>query len=339
MANTVFSLTSDKSTLPDDGSLYATLSATIHDDAGAAASGVAVTWAISAGTGKLDVTTSTTDVTGVATAKITASAAGLLSVKATTADDTTGKTISIYAGLPLPAPVITGASYEDNYTLDYYDLQLGVQLTIPFYPNAKAGDTVTFFWGDVYSHSFTLSDPSQQLPYVVDVTTECPPDCLIDGEYQVYYSVTDSAGNASYSSGVALTIRNGGQTTPTLNKPVVPVAADGFINIADAANGVEVDVAYTGMAAGDVITLYWSAKDKNGNPVQTATTMQQYTVVTGETSHAFMLDATLFFPNNGQGYEGSVDAYYTVMPVDSSAIELSFTQTVQVDTVAPGMHG
>lgn len=331
----VFSVVSDKTSLPSDGSLAATVTAMIHDDTGAVApAGTTVSWTVTTG-GKLSGSTSVTDNTGAAIIDVTATANGMLTVTATTADDLTGKGSSIFASTALPAPGVSGASADDQYILDYYDLQLGVQMTIPHYPNATAGDTVTFWWGD-YSHATTLADPSTQLPLVINISTEIPPSYLEDGNYPVYYTASDAAGNVSYSSALPVVIANGGQTTPTLTRPSIPAGVDGYINIADATNGVEVDVSYPTMAAGDVITLYWPAVDANSNPVQAASTSIPYTVVAGDTTHAFTVPSALFFPNAGQGYQGSVDAYYTVLPQGASVLALSFDSSVTVDTVPPG---
>lgn len=333
----VFSVVSDKTSLPSDGSLAATVTAIIHDDTGAAApAGTTVTWTLSpAASGTLSVTSSVTDNTGAATVDLTATANGLLTVTATTADDATGKGTGIFASDALPAPSVSGATAADQYTLDYYDLQLGVQMTIPHYPNAAAGDTVTFYWGD-YSHPDTLTDPSTQLPMTINISTDIPPAYLSDGNYPVYYTASDAAGNVSYSSALPVVIANGGQTTPTLTRPSIPAGADGYINIADATNGVEVDVTYPSMAVGDVITLYWPAVDASSTPIPAATTSLAYTAVAGDTTHAFTVPSVLFFPYAGQGYQGSVDAYYTVQPQGSSALTLSFDSSVTVDTVPPG---
>lgn len=331
----VFSVISDKNTLPSDGSLTANLSATIHDDAGAIApAGVTVSWAANA-SGTLTSATSETDAAGLAVNSVAANSDGMVTVTVTTTDDLVGKKTNILSVSPLPAPTVSGASEDDQYTLDYYDLQLGVQMVIPHYPNASAGDTVTFYWGD-YSHFTTLSNPSSDLPFVINISSDIPPTYLQDGTYSVYYTASDAAGNASYSSALTVTVVNGGKTTATLPKPDIPVAADGYINIADATNGVEVDVSYPTMAAGDVISLYWDAQDTSGNTIMAASGSFPYTVMEGDTSHAFTLDSALFFPNEGTGYQGQVTAYYSVTPLGATTLELSFDAHATVDTVPPG---
>ncbi|QMM55238.1 hypothetical protein HVX06_22170 (plasmid) [Enterobacter sp. RHB15-C17] len=335
----VSNIISDKTTLPADGSLTATLSATIIDDAAAAApDGTPVTWAAT-GAGAVDNTTSTTSA-GVATALLTAndSGDGTINITATTADDLIGKTAHVSVFEPLAAPVVNGATTDDQFTLDYYDLQIGVELSIPHYSGAAANDTVTFFWGEAYSNSKVLTDPNSELPWVINVTEDCPPACLADGEYQVYYTARDVAGNATDSSYLNLKVSDGGETAPTLAKPEVPVANDGYINIDDTTQGVTVTASYASMVAGDVITLYWTAMDVDGNQIDAASTVTPaYTVVDGETSHDWDMPYDMFYPD-GIGFEGSFEAYYTVMVAGETALELSHSTTGQIDTVPPGKN-
>ncbi|WP_447866572.1 Ig-like domain-containing protein [Rahnella bonaserana] len=332
----VYSVTSDKDALPSDGSLSANLSAIVHDDAGALApASVTVFWGVTAG-GILGSASTDTDATGKAVNRMTGNSDGILTVTATTADDPAGQHTNIMSGSALPAPTVSGASPDDQFTLDYYDLQLGVQMVIPHYPNTRTGDTVTFYWGD-YSHFTTLSDPSTQLPMVINISSDVPPEFLQDGTYSIYYTATDVAGNISCSSALTVTVFNGGETTATLPKPDIPAAADGYINIADATNGVEVDVSYPSMVAGDVISLYWDAQDTRGNQIMSASGSFSYTVIAGETRHAFIIDSLMFFPYAGQGYEGRATAYYTVLSQGETLLALSFDTNATVDTIPPGV--
>ncbi|MFP2240970.1 hypothetical protein ACLEX4_20910 [Pseudescherichia vulneris] len=338
MATSVSNLTSDQGALPADGSRTATLTATIVDEnAAPAPDDTPVSWAVT-GAGTVDVPTSAT-VGGVVNAVLTADNSGAASVDitATTADDLTGKTVYVSVFTPLAAPTVNGATEEDLYTLDYYDLQIGVELSIPHYSGAAANDTVTFVWGEAYSNSKVLTDPNSELPWVINVTEECPPACLADGEYQVYYTASDVAGNTTESSHLDLTVSDGGETAPTLSKPRVPAAEDGYINIDDAAPGVTVTVSYASIAAGDVITLYWAGMDMNGNQIAAASTvMPAYTAVDGDTGHDWVIPSDMFYPG-GLGFEGSFEAYYTVMVAGSTALELSYSATGQIDTVPPGL--
>lgn len=330
----VFSVKSDKSSLPSDGSLAAKVTAIIHDanDAPAPA-GTVVNWVATGG--ELSEDSSITDDLGAATIDVTANVNGIVTITATTTDDTNGKKTSIFSSPALLAPTVSGANEADRYTIDYYDLQLGVQMIIPHYLNATTGDTVTFYWGD-YSHSTTLTNPSKELPMVINISSSIPPVYLNDGDYAVYYTVSDTSSNVSYSSALPIKIINGGQTAPTLAKPLIPAGADGYINISDAINGVVVNVSYSNMAEGDFITLYWLAVDSNNNSISAASSSFTYTAVDGDNTHAFTVEMPLFFPNADEGYQGSVKAYYTVMPEGASTLMVSFETEVEVDTVPPG---
>ncbi|MGN7790357.1 hypothetical protein [Enterobacter sp. 22452] len=90
--------------------------------------------------GALSTATSTIDDTAIV--DMTATANATLTV--TTDTETMGKLVNIYASVALPTQAVSGVTEADKYTIDYYDLQLGIQIDIPRYPNPAAGDTVTF---------------------------------------------------------------------------------------------------------------------------------------------------------------------------------------------------
>lgn len=334
MPNTISSVTSDNKALPSDGTLTATLTAKVSP----ADADVTVTWTVATDNpGTVDPLTSTTDISGVATTVLSVTDAGDIKVTATTTDDTVGKSVTVSAAAPLFVPTVLNTSIDDGFTLDQYDLNFGVTASVPHYTNAQAGDTVTFCWGDVAQDGFILKDPAKELPYAIDVTTEMSPSCLQDGSYAVYYTVADVAQNLRCSTAETITVNNGGQTTPTLTRPDIPAGADGYINISDANQGVEVTVTYSSMTAGDLITLYWPAVDANGVAIEAASTALQYSVAAGDTSYTFVMDTLLFYPDD-MGYEGSVGAYYTVLTEGEEAVQLSQTTSVQIDTVPPGQN-
>lgn len=328
----ISSVTSDIDTLPSDGSQSATLSALIDS----ATPGITVTWTVSTGPGKVSPLTSVTDATGLATTALTASAIGTISVSATTADDATGKSVNVAAANLLYSPDVLNASAEDDYTLSDSDLNFGVWATIPRYKGAKVKDQVTFYWGGVGSTTFPITDVTADLPKDIDVTDQLPPECLQEGTYSVSYTAVDASGNSTNS--VALRIKvSTGNTPATLPEPTVPEATRDVINVDIAADGVDVDVAYSLMTAGDYITLFWEGEDDQGNKIDGATTSQTYTVVEGDVSHTFSLEKELFYPN-GMGYEGQAVASYTVHVPGSDTDQKSIPLTLQVDTVPPGSN-
>jgi hypothetical protein len=307
------------------------ITATVVDLSGNPMADIDVTWTVTNGTP--DSTTSTSDANGIARVSVTAIAVGAVIVTATTADDTTGKSAPIVALQPThPEPMVTNASSTDNYTLDSYDVQFGVEAEVPLY-GGNPGDNVTLFWGS-YSRQFVVTDPEQDLPRVINISDDLPSEALNDGQYWVHYQVLDNNGNPGVSSARLITVEQGGETVPTLPKPQVPAANDGSINIPDASLGVQVTAASSQLVEGDVVNLYWKGFTNNDLAISGATTSDSKVVAAGETSVTFTLDTKWFFPFEKEGYEGHAEAFYTVKPADSTATALSQTLRVIVDTVA-----
>lgn len=325
MANTIVSIVPVPASVANDGSEKSKVSATVQTDGSPAQAGVDVIWDISGGDGSAS---STTDDTGVATIDVTAKdGAATITVTASTADDPTGKSTLITTYVPLKAPVVLNASEEDEWTLDHYDIEFGVQVEIPYYNNVKVDQEVTFYWGDAWSTSFFVTEDNLP-PYILEI----PSDFTVNGEYDVYYDVRDNAGNPPVSSShLAITVDDEGSLTPVLVMPQV-AEADPYINMSDVADGVSVLVNYTSMAEGDAIWLYWVAYDSQGRKIEAACDSQQYEVIADQKSVTFTIEQIKFYPN-GMGYEGYAEAYYTVLPAGATAKQLSDTCRCLVDTV------
>lgn len=331
------SITADPAYLPEDGSVKATVTATVTDGATPPVpqTGVSVTWTVT-GKGNAVPVTSITDDNGKATTQLTASGAGLITVKATTKDDSTGKNTNLYASRALAAPEVLNANDADNFTLNKYDIAIGVDAIIPFYDGAEAGHIITFHWGE-HEIQVSIQQPLTDLPKHIFINDEMPPNVLDDGTYQVYYDVRNKAGNISTSSGLTITVDQGGETVPTLPAPTVPASDDGYINIADALSGVVVTFSYDDMEEGDLVNLYWAAFDNEDRSLKSASSTFQVAIATGEKTHDLQIDSSLFFPNDGIGYEGYVNAFYTVQKAGSvgQTLALSFTKLCRVDTLNP----
>jgi hypothetical protein len=319
--------------IPIDGSVVATLFAKVLDENEQPAIGVEVEWTLEpADKGEIAPQKSVTDDEGNAVTKLTAKASGVLVVKAKTAEQETAASKSIIASSPLFVPHVQNASENDNFTLDSHDIDFGVSLTVPPYSNAKVGDNVTVYWGE-YSIEFPIANPDTDLPKIIDVVEAMDPGVLTDGVHSVYYIVSDNAGNLTCSSGLNITVSNGGHTSETLDAPfIAEVANDPYINILDASDGVDVEIKYSGMAEGDFITLYWPALDDNGNQYSPGSVTVPYTLGAGESSWKLKLDAEYFIVND-QGYEGTVDAYYTVLSASTGELALSHKKHCIIDTV------
>lgn len=328
MADTISSLNAVPDTIANDGSEASVISATILTDGAPAQAGVAVNWM---STGQLSATSSNTDENGIAQINVKAAVgAEAVTVTAATGDDTKNITISTYK--PLPVPVVVNASSQDQYTLDHYDINHGVQAEVPIYDRVAMNQTVEFFWGTIDNYSFIVT-PEKFPPYVINVSEDLSPDCLKDGTYNVYYVVTDVSGNSTKSVVQVITVADGGSTVPTLPEPVV-AEADPYINISDASDGVNVAISYSTIKIGDLVTFYWTGFDRYAREIEGAQATGFHTVVDGETTINFTILKETFYPS-GKGYEGYAEVYYTVESQGSTVLALSETKQCLVDTVAP----
>lgn len=339
MPNVIQSCTSDLTSIPADGTAVATITAIVVNDEEPPVpqDGVTVNWSAN-GAGSIEPTSSTTNTKGEATTTLTATGAGEITVTATTEGDETGKSATVTAastGNLLSPPVVFNVSKADGYTLDQYDIAFGVYVEIQPWDNIEANQILNFNWG-----GFPLTIPilsEDDLPKIINISADMPPLALADGTYKVSYSVTDEAGNISASESVTVNVVNGGQSAPSLPEPVVS-DADPYINIADAEDGVVVTVPLDGRVAGDIVTMYWPAFDKNDNTIRNASTSLTHIVVDGDSSHDFQVEKALFYPNGTLGYEGYVDCYYTITPVNDGGTGnalVSFTKHCRVKTIAP----
>lgn len=320
----------DVITADSQNPLPSVVTATVVDSSGKPMADVDVKWTVT--NGAPDSATSKSDAEGIARLSVTATAIGAVNVNAATNDDTTGKTATIVALQPThPEPMVTNASAADNYYLDSYDVQFGVEAEVPQY-GGNPGDNVTLYWGS-YTRQFVVADPEKDLPRVINISDDLPSEALNDGQYWVHYLVLDNNGNPGISSARLITVEQGGETLPTLPAPQVPAAVDGSINMADAYLGVQVIAASSQLAEGDVVNLYWKGFTGNNLAISGATTSDSKEVAAGETSVTFTIDKKWFFPFEEAGYEGHAEAFYTVKPADSSATALSQTLRVLVDTV------
>lgn len=319
---------------PADSSIPVTATAVVTDDSRAPVAGVEVTWTLS-DNASADDTTSVTNANGVATLDVTFSAQGQATIQATTANDSEGQTASLLALTPsLPELQVSNADAADNWTLNHYDIIFGVEAEVPSNASILTGYAIYLCWGNQKLERI-IQDPDTDLPLVVSINKDSFPGGLTDGAHPAFYYMTDSVGNPSLSTGLPITVADGGQTAPTLPEPSIPLAdSDGSINMADSYN-VTVEIAYPDMAKDDLVTLYWQAFTSGGLAIPAASGSWPHPVTADEvTAGTFTMDipSSLFYPVNGAGYEGKAQVYYTALPA-GGALALSETNSIIVDTV------
>lgn len=104
--------------------------------------------------------------------------------------------------MAIPAPIVSNTS---DGTLDYFEIQNGVQLEIPVNIDTERGDRYIIHWGDVFQFEHIIETP-EEMPLVFDVANNFPPSCLDDGAYVVFYEHIDVAGNEVASPEVSFQI-------------------------------------------------------------------------------------------------------------------------------------
>lgn len=159
---------------------------------------------------------------------------------------------------PLPIEVpdepITDAYFVENPT--------GVLCTVPDYPDWQPGDVVVVYWLNTL-----LDDPGAQEPAGHFVVERSPhtlrvPKAVVeatgDGGCYVVYRLIDKATNRSAASTYTKVTVALGALPDNLQPPLVPQADDGCVDLADAFDGVYVDVPpYDNWKTGDRIRLQW----------------------------------------------------------------------------------
>ncbi|WP_146181440.1 Ig-like domain-containing protein [Aeromonas sp. HMWF016] len=325
MVSQVTSCTSDKKHLPNDGSLTAKISAVVMDDATPPkpVPNATVNWTVTGG-GSIDSASSKTDKDGKATTILTGNKNGIVTVAATTSDDTTGMSAKVFIVTGLEKPQVLNG--EDG-TLDHYDLLFGVTTIIPIF-EVTSDVVITFYWGEM-SKEISIQNNSQ-LPYTVDISNNFPSEALNPGKHHVYYEVKDIASNIQISSGVDIDIEDSGAVSPTLEAPSVPMANDGYINSDDALSGVVVKVTNQSFAVGDTVTVYWIGTDFN-NQVINGSKYSLDKKVTDKNDIEFTIPSENLFLPNGEGYYGKAQCYYTCSNADIFALSETFSCNVKTD--------
>lgn len=224
-------------------------------------------------------------------------------------------------------PTVTNAM--DDHALNEYEIATGVQMIVPAYHNVAVGDYLTYYWDDEFHASHSI-EAITDLPLTLDVNTQFPPSCLVDGNYEVFYQYLDEAGNANVSAPWTLTV-SGGNQPATLTPPSAPEADDGWININDAANGTDIVLSYNNMQANDAITLTWQVYDE-GKVVITSV-QYDYSVLAADVTNGFCT-ITILATDIPSVQRGSADIWYTMQPANGEALQTSEVEHIGVDTVA-----
>lgn len=203
----------------------------------------------------------------------------------------------------------------------------GVLIVIEESPNAHQGDYLTAYWnGMQIGLLYIEDDPAAYFPWTLVVPASLAPD----GSYQVWYSRLDEASNLIASPIVTAVVQR--NDIGTLPAPDFPEAdASDTITDADIEDGstlVHVP-AYSGIATGDQVWVYWVGADSSGYTIPESVTTLTHTVGSADISEGF--DVAIAAPYITAINIGSTTAWYTVTPVAGSTAESSDSATVNID--------
>lgn len=353
MGNVIVNVTAEEQ-LPDNGqeievkvqvgeSTYSRAEIVSDDNEQGDISNVNVNWSVT-GPGSCDPASSATDKAGYAVTKVKAAKSGTVKVKATTADDTEGKSLELKTVHLLPPPVVLNATKNDNFLIDQYDINFGVYVRVDAYPkpNPSSGQTLTFHWG-----KYSLAMPVysfKDFPIFFNLKEEMAPAALRNGEYIVYYDVQDAGKNITNSEKFTVNV-NGDVNTGGVGLPspdIPAVASNPYINIAAVENGNGIEVVanydFDDDDIGSSFNVYWKASNFHEQTLLQATTVATKIITADDVkkkSASVKIAKSYFYPDNGKGFEGEVECYYTLYDKTTDTVSLSMTTVCGVDTVAP----
>lgn len=238
--------------------------------------GVDVDWSVDAGGlyVALSSVSSPTDSQGVARNTATGTSQGVLGSITAKAGALITASCDVFFSAPT-VPAVSILNADNDHTLDAAEIALGVEAYIPD-PNKgpyEGGEYITLYWGKgslvVDSKQYPLSGTTQ-FPIPVDISALFNPDCLLNGDYDVFYVLTDSILNTHCSQNFPLTV-NGVTPPDQLPAPTFPEATNNTINANVAAGGTTMRIRYPDMAAGDNLTVNWQEYTLNGDPIASST--------------------------------------------------------------------
>ncbi|MCP2124406.1 UNVERIFIED_ORG: hypothetical protein J2Y93_004564 [Pantoea agglomerans] len=328
------------------------LTAKVYDsESGKGGEGMTVKWTIASATtpATLGKNSTTTSATGYAANTVTCDVKGAVTVTGTL-DDGNGASATLEVGFyssDLVAPVVPQAK---NGILTEKEVKSTVQaMVVRHTDDPVIGDLYNFYWGNNSISRFD-DGTSDTFPWVINIKNDFTvTEVLADGDYTVYYTVTDPAKNLSYSVPNPITVTGGTYVNPLYDAPVFPDITDNTINYEDVlGDGVQVKVPLpqsresegASIFAGNTITLYMRVFDKNYKTEIIATkAVATYSVIQKDIDNSTIL---VTLPKNVITDEHDTfddvrgQFWYTVTGGGSVSVSgSSFTKSLIIDTVPP----
>jgi hypothetical protein len=153
----------------------------------------------------------------------------------------------------LPSSPITDAYFTANPT--------GITVTLPAYEGQDPRDFYAVYYANTVPELPNLPPPVASGTLATNRQVLIPKDTIEqagDGHFYVVYLLIDKATNRSRISEIASVDVNLGLLPLNLKAPVVPLAADSLIDLADAQAGVTVEIPrYDNSRTSDVVEVTW----------------------------------------------------------------------------------
>ncbi|MDB6049475.1 MAG: hypothetical protein JWR17_2221 [Pseudomonas sp.] len=232
---------------------------------------------------------------------------------------------SLISPLIFPRVVNDGLTSEELAAMA--DVLIG---EVPAYFDIKTGDEIQTYWAGKVGPTHTVRQTEVPGGGVLPerITIGFSRDFLEgigDVKADVYYVITDRAGNVSVESEPVAFQLALNEPAADLPAPIIAQADDGVISDVDAKQSVSVDIpAYGDVRPGDEITLYWGA---NKLPVQP--------VNPGDEDEDPIFTLLIAYATIALTPDGNVDVYYEVRR-NTLLLGTSAVKTVTVLLALPG---
>lgn len=328
------------------------LSAKVLDsDTGNPLPNVKVNWSIAPSTSaaKLGETSSTTSAAGYAANSVSCEVKAGVIITATL-DDGSGESASLNVGFyssELVAPVVPQAK---NGILTEKEVSNTVQAMVTRHTDDPAvGDLYNFYWGNSSISRFD-DGTSETFPWIINIKHDfTATEVLADGDYTVYYTVTDLSNNVSYSVPQAITVTGGTYLNPLYDAPEFPDITNNIINYDDVASGgVEVKISLpqsrdsegANIFSGNTITLYMRVFDRDyKTEIITTKAVVTYVVSQNDIDNKAILltlPQEMITDNKDTFDDVRGQFWFTVSGSGSVSVNgASFTKSLIIDTVPP----
>lgn len=234
-------------------------------------------------------------------------------------------------GGSLLSPLIFPRAVNDGLTSDELTAMADVLVgEVPAYFDIKLGDVIQTYWAGQEGPEHTVQQAEvpgggTQPERIMIGFTRAFLETLGDIKEDVYYVITDRAGNVSVDSEPVAFQLALHEPAADLPAPIIAQADDGVISDADAKQSVSVDIpAYDDVQPGDEVTLYWGANSLPMQPVRPGDEAENpiFTLLVNYATVALTPD-------------GDVDVYYEVRR-NTLLLGTSAVKTVHVVLDLPG---